>query len=185
MKLVESIQNKPKTVLGLDTSTNSMAFALIKDDKLINFGKINFYGSDIYERLADANKKTRAFADQYEFDFVCSEASVAVRSVQIAIKMAMVNGVILANLSYNGAKITTVAPLSWQKGISNSLYSKMEKLQIKKENPGKTPSWLANEIRKRRKQYTIDFVNDLYNINVTDNDVADAIGIAYWAMENI
>ena len=60
----------------------------------------------------------------------------------------------------------------------------MEKQEIVNSNPGKSVSWLKAHEREIRKQRTIRFVNTIYDKQITDNDVADAIGIGWYATNN-
>ncbi len=104
-----------------------------------------------------------------------------VRNKQVAISLAMFVGCIIGNLCYYGGQVQKIAPLEWQNGISNKTFSRIEKATFKKENPGKTLSWINSEIRRKRKQFTMDLVNLEYNINVIDDDCGDAVAIGhYW-----
>jgi hypothetical protein len=47
-------------------------------------------------------------------------------------------------------------------------------------NPGKSESWLKNEQRNYRKRRTASWVKRQFGIEVSDYDVADAFGIAYY-----
>ena len=56
-----------------------------------------------------------------------------------------------------------------------------EKEKLKKDNPGYAESWYKTKMRNERKQRTADWVKSQFNINITDFDVADSFGIAYYA----
>ena len=62
---------------------------------------------------------------------------------------------------------------------------KAEKEAIRIKHPGYADSWYKNQIRNMRKQRTADWAKSSFNIDVTDYDVADAIGIAYYANEEL
>ncbi len=51
MKLGELVKTKANRVLGIDASTNSVAFCLMEGDKPIRWGKVEFNGADIYEKI--------------------------------------------------------------------------------------------------------------------------------------
>lgn len=51
MKLAELVKTKAHRVLGIDASTNSVAFCLMENNIPIKWGKIEFAGSDIYENI--------------------------------------------------------------------------------------------------------------------------------------
>jgi hypothetical protein len=52
------------------------------------------------------------------------------------------------------------------------------------EFPGKSKNWYQNKSREIRKQRTINFVNTYYDKNLADDDVADAVGIGHYAINN-
>jgi hypothetical protein len=45
-------------------------------------------------------------------------------------------------------------------------------------------SWYKAYERNLRKERTIKFISINYDINIEDNDVADACGIGHWALNN-
>ncbi len=149
-------------------------------------GKINFKGSDIYEKVMDAGQKVKAFLDYYGgFEAIVIEHTVFMNSPKTAADLALVQGAILGAAGQTGTKVIgKVAPITWQNFIGNKKISKDEKLYIKSQNPGKSESWLKSYERDLRKQRTINFINVQYDRDITDNDVADACGIGHWAMNN-
>jgi hypothetical protein len=108
-----------------------------------------------------------------------------VRSTDTAIKLGMAIGVIIASVLHKGTEVVEVAPISWQSYIGNNNYTKAKKGEVKRANPGKSDSWIRNEIRERRKQYTIDYCNKKFKISNDDNDVSDAIGIGWYAVNHL
>jgi Holliday junction resolvasome RuvABC endonuclease subunit len=171
---------KANSVIGVDASTTSLAFAVLVENN-IEYGKIYFDGDTIIEKLMSARSAAENLADDYDIDFVAVEASVMVRSVSVAIKLAYFDSVILAELMREANGGVLVSPIEWQNFIGNANLTKAEKSAMKRKLPGKSASWYRSEVRTRRKQYTIDYVNNLFKIEVDDNDIADAIAIAHWA----
>ncbi len=178
-------KQKAATVMGIDSSTHSLAFAVIKGGQLIKYGKINFSGNTSYERLVDSREKILALKEQFDVDYIAIEKAIMVRSVDTAIKMGMALGVIISSIMDDGVRVVEVAPITWQSYIGNKNYDRTKKKKIKDDNPGKSDSWIKNKIREERKQYTIDFFNKKYSIAVDDNDVSDAVGIAYYASKEL
>jgi Flp pilus assembly secretin CpaC len=78
-----------------------------------------------------------------------------------------------------------VSPITWQNYIGNKKLDNMEKLEIAKQNPNKAASTLKTIEREVRKQKTIRFVNAYYDKNISDNDVADAVAIGHYAINNL
>jgi Holliday junction resolvasome RuvABC endonuclease subunit len=181
MKLGELIKTKAGRVLGIDASTNSIAFCLMENDEPLKWGKVDLVGSDIYEKIHDAKIKMHAMLDELKSDYIVVEGAVLVRSPDAVIKLSYVYGVVIAELMSTGAKVITISPSSWQAYIGNKNPTKDEKAAIRVKHPGYADSWYKNQLRNMRKQRTADYFNRKYNLNVVDFDVADSFGIAHYA----
>lgn len=181
MKLADLIKTKANRVLGIDASTNSIAFCLMENDTPIKWGKIELSGSNIYEKIYDAKKKMSLMLDELKSDYIVVEGAVLVRSPDAVIKLSYVYGVVIAELMSSGASVITISPTSWQAYIGNKNPTKMEKDKIRLENPGYADSWYKNKIREMRKQRTADYFNKKYGLAIDDFDVADSFGIAHYA----
>ena len=181
---ISNLVPTPKTLFCIDASTNSLAFSLFVDKELHSFGKINFVGATAYDKVVDAGKKVSAFLDAYgqEIDAIVIEHTVFMNSPKTAADLALVQGAILGAAGV--AKIRSVAPITWQNYIGNKKPSKQELFDFKTNNPGKSDSWIKTQIREQRKQKTIHFIEVQYSKIVKDNDVADAIGIGHYAINN-
>ena len=166
-------------VLGIDASTNSIAFCLMHDMYPIKWGEVKFHGSNVYERILDAKHKVKSLREKLDYDTICIEAAVSVKSVATGLKMAYMFGTIMGELMYDDTTIVEVHPLKWQGFINNPNFTKSEKETVKKDFPGKTDSWYKNKIRELRKQKTIVFATTL-GIDTDNDNVADAVGIAWW-----
>jgi Holliday junction resolvasome RuvABC endonuclease subunit len=181
MKLAELIKTKANRVLGIDASTNSVAFCLMEGDKPLKWGKIEFTGSDIYEKIYDAKKKMAVMLDELKSDYIVVEGAILVRSPDAVIKLSYVYGVVIAELMSTGAKVITISPTAWQAHIGNKNPTKAEKEAIRLKSPGYADSWYKNQIRNMRKQRTVDYFNERYGLKIDDFDVADSFGIAHYA----
>lgn len=185
MSLAKLSRTKASRVMGIDASTNSIAFAVFWNRRPVKWGKINLVGTDIYEKAGDANKKIEAWIAENPVDYIAIESAVFVKSPQVAIQLAYVYGSIIGNLVAKGVKVITVQPTTWQGHIGNKILSKQEKEKIKADFPGKSSSWYQNFGRNLRKQRTMDYFNDKWDMNLTDNDVGDALGIGYYAYHQL
>jgi Holliday junction resolvasome RuvABC endonuclease subunit len=184
VSLAKLVKPKSNKVLGIDASTNSLAFCLMHHDKAVKWGEINFEGSDVYERILDAKRKIKSFKKELDADFVVIEAAISVKSVATGMKMAYVFGAIMGELLSDNIKVVEVHPITWQSYLGNKNYTKAEKEAIKLEFPNKSDNWIKGKIRERRKQRTIDFVRTL-GIQTESDNVADAAGIAWYAINEI
>ena len=64
-KLSDLKKVKAKRVMGIDCSTYSLAFCVFYNRRPEKWGKINFEGRDVFERMADAAQKVHAMADPH------------------------------------------------------------------------------------------------------------------------
>jgi Holliday junction resolvasome RuvABC endonuclease subunit len=186
MVKLNSIVGKPAKILAIDASTNSLAFAFFDSKSLVSFGKIKYSGITTYDKVIDACKKTKAFLDIYgPVDAIVIEHTVFMNSPKTAADLALVQGGLLGAAGLSGVtQIKSVAPITWQNYIGNKKLTKEEKLAIRNQNPGKSESWLKTYERNLRKEKTINYINIQYDRMVSDNDVADAIGIGHYAINN-
>ena len=180
------VEVKPHRICAIDASTNSLAFSLFAGEDLESVGKINFEGSNTYEKVMDAGKKVKGFFDIYGgFEAIIIEHTVFMNSPKTAADLALVQGAILGAAGQTGTRVIgTVSPITWQNYIGNKKISKDEQLFIRSQHPGKSVSWYKTYERNLRKERTIKFINTIYDRTITDNDVADACGIGHWAIKN-
>lgn len=186
MGSLASLIGKPKRILAIDASTSSLAFSLFDSKDLVSFGKIKYTGITTYDKVIDACKKTKAFLDAYEkIDGIVIEHTVFMNSPKTAADLALVQGALLGAAGLSGVSvIKSVAPITWQNYIGNKKLTKEEKLEVRKDYPGKSESWYKNHERNLRKEKTINYINIQYDRVVSDPDVADAIGIGHYAVNN-
>jgi len=183
-KLLNSLA--PETIMSIDASTNSLAFAIFENKELVRYGKISFEGHTTYKKVADACKKTQAFMQLFgKIDAIVIEHTVFMNSPKTASDLALVQGGLLGAAGLSGVNIfKSVAPITWQNFIGNKKLTKEEQLDIRKEIPGKSESWYKNYERAIRKEKTIRFISVAYDKHVIDNDVADAIAIGHYAVNS-
>ena len=70
MTLASLAKTKANRVLGIDASTNSIAFCLMEDDKPLKWGKIELQGLDIYEKIHDAKNKMHSMLGELKSDYI-------------------------------------------------------------------------------------------------------------------
>jgi len=178
--------DQPSHICAIDASTNSLAFAFYTYKQLTGYGKINFEGSNIYEKVIDATAKTRALFNHYNMvNAIVIEHTVFMNSPKTAADLALVQGAILGGAGLTGiSTIGRVSPITWQNYLGNKKLSKEEQLQIRSANPGKSLSWYKSYERDFRKKRTIKLLEIAYDKKIDDYDVADAAGIGHWAINN-
>lgn len=179
------INPQPSRICSIDASTNSLAFAIFDNEELESVGKINFKGATTYDKVADACAKAKGVFNLFDVQAVVIEHTVFMNSPKTAADLALVQGALLGGMALAGVKIIkSINPIAWQTFIGNGRLTTPEKAEIRKANPGKSDSWYKNKEREFRKERTIRFVNTIYDRKITDNDIADAVGIGHYAIGN-
>jgi hypothetical protein len=183
---MKSLANRPDSFCSIDASTNSLAFAYFKNDSLVKYGKIKFFGNDIYEKIVDTSRKTKSFFNQFDdLDHIVIEQVIYLNSPKTAANLAMSHGALIASAAISGIDhMASVSPMQWQNWAGNKRLTVDEKDSIRKNTPNKSESWYKSQERLFRKQRTIKFVNEKYLIKIDDDDVADSIAIGSWAIDN-
>lgn len=176
-----SKQKEIKTVIGIDASTNSVAFCVFDKNGPQKWGEIEFKGVNTFERIGDARGKVTATFKNMDYDLICFEAATFVQSRETVILLSYAFGSILGSLMRPGVAVEKIPPITWQNAIGNKAFTKEEKAQLKTDNPDRKDAWLKEEMRKQRKQRTMDWVKNTYNIDTTNDNIADAIAVAHVA----
>lgn len=184
-KLAQIGNNKPNVIMAIDASTTSLAFSIFEGKSLVKYGKIRFDGLNAYQKLGDAARKTLPFLKNFKIDAIVIEHTVFINSPKTASDLALIQGALLGAARIAGIRTAgSINPITWQTYIGNGKLTAMEKQAIMNEFPNKTKTWYKAKEREVRKQKTITFVNGFYDKNIQDDDVADAVGIGHYAINN-
>jgi Holliday junction resolvasome RuvABC endonuclease subunit len=118
----------PETILAIDASTNSLAYAIFTNKELVDYGKINFSGINTYAKVIDAAQKVMNFSafnlQDMTIGAVVIEHTVFMNSPKTAADLALVQGSLLGTIGI--PTIRSVAPITWQNFIGNKKPSKEE-----------------------------------------------------------
>lgn len=166
-------------VLGIDHSTNTLAFCVSIDGQIKDWGEIQLSGNNVFEKMGDLHEKLDIEFNNVAINTLCIEKTVQVNSRDTVVKLAMIAGVIIGYFSSKGIKVFEVPALTWQAATAKPTLSKIDLAVLKTNNPGRTKSWYSNEARKIRKQRIIDWVETTFGI-IAPSDAADAICISYY-----
>lgn len=171
--------------MAIDASTTSLAFSIFNGKTLVRYGKIRFDGLNAYQKLGDAATKTLPFLKQFDIDAIVIEHTVFINSPKTASDLALIQGALLGAAKLAGIRTAgSINPITWQSFIGNNKLTNKEKQDMMNEFPGKSKTWYQNKSREIRKQRTIQFVNGFYDKSIQDDDVADAVGIGHYAINN-
>lgn len=175
---------KPQTIIAVDASTNSLAFSYFENGRLVKYGKIKFNGTDALYKAGDACKKSIQLFKMVNADALVVESAIYSNSPKTAMQLSIVQGAILGAAQVAGIKsIKSITPMQWQNYVGTKLLSVVEKQEIVRKNPGKSKSWYKGKERETRKQKTMDSVNKNFKVNISDDDVADAIGVGWYVSD--
>ena len=177
------------TFVSVDASTQSIAFA-IWDNELISWGKVVFQHKDksIYSKAGVIGKRTgaltKALLERHNIKDMVIEKPIFANSPMTASNLALGQGALVGAAIFGGIeRVVGVEPITWAAHIGNPNLTKKEKEQIKLDNPDASANKLKVIQRDFRKQRTMDFVNEKFNLSITDNDVGDAIAIGSYALD--
>jgi Holliday junction resolvasome RuvABC endonuclease subunit len=171
------------TVIGIDASTKTVAFSVFNEGKLTHYGSLDIDGKDIYRQCGDVNKKVYALCRRFEPDYVLIEAPIFVNNRAVVLKLSKLFGSIIGVIASQGIPVSDITPSGWMAEIGNPTRdSKTDKDRVKRENPNKSATWVKNELRKMRKQRTMDWVKQTYGVDISDDNVADAVAIGHYAV---
>lgn len=177
--------NIPDTIISIDASTNNIAYAVFKDKELISHNKVSFSGTSVFQKIASAVIEVHNVLKKHGSSAIVIERAVFINSPKTMSELSMVQGAILAGAALAGIRVFKgTNPVAWQSFIGNNVLTKAEKLEIMNNHPGKSKSYYKTLEREIRKQRTIKFVNINYDLDISDNDIADAIGIGHYAIRN-
>lgn len=185
--VIKSLVKKPATIIGIDCSTKSLAFAKFHKGEFVSCGEIFFEGKNMWQRLRSIHNAIEPMVEDgiLACDAVVFERAVSVgNNIDTAISLAYVYGAVIGALNQSNIKVAKVMPLTWQAFIGNPNLKADEKARIQKDFPGKTPSWYKAKGREVRKQKTLDFARQYAKIHTDSDNVGDAIGIGYYAVKN-
>lgn len=182
---LNKFSNTPDTFVSIDASTNNIAYAVFRNKELIAFKKVSFSGNNIFQKIASAVTVVHQVFEALGVKAVVIERAVFINSPKTMSELSMVQGAIIAGAALAGVKVFKgTNPIAWQTFLGNGKLTKDAKILIRRNNPDRSESWYKSHERELRKQKTISFVNINYDINIDDNDIADAIGLGHYAINN-
>jgi hypothetical protein len=165
-----------QNAVGLDCSTKSISFCHMEKGVPVRWGEIHLNGATAFERIFDAKQKVSSL--EIKADAVAIEAAIYVNNMKASIALAYVYGAVLGELMTDNSGVVAIEPLKWQSHIGNKLWTKAQKDKMAAENPGRAKTWYKQEVYRRRKQYTLDWVEREYGIHLDSDNVGDSFGLA-------
>lgn len=185
MSLKDIVSTSTEDFIAIDSSTTSIAFAAVADGAILKYGKIGFSGRTIYEKAGDMAKKTRWLFTLVPIKTIVIESTFYSNNPKTTANLNLAQGAIIgAACALCVETVWGVPPMVWQRGIGNGPWDKDRKIDLVARFPDRSDAWYKNRMRNERKLETIDIVNKEFGTSVSDNDVADALGIAMFTLQN-
>lgn len=176
---------KSRHVLGIDASTHTLAFCFMDNGVPLWWGEIDLgTGKDMHTRLGEAFTSIQAILDQAlagaDHVTCCIESAIKINNIKTTINLSYMYGIIIGAISARGIVVKEVSPITWQNYIGNKSLTPQEKKKILSENVGMSKSTVNNKIRAFRKQRTINWVKETFDIDIKSDNVSDSFGISYY-----
>lgn len=176
------------TILSIDPSTKSLAFAVVtrkgSQVKLKAKGKINFTGlDDVMTKLGCLNAVLPALIEQHKPDMVVIEQTIYIQNPQTSRLLSYVVGHMLGLSLYCNVKVRDVGPLEWKRWLGYKSVSKAEIAEWAKDFGDKEAKKIASFERKNRVKILLE--ERIPNLNEGDYDILDAIAIGIWASNTL
>jgi Holliday junction resolvasome RuvABC endonuclease subunit len=176
------------TIIAIDPSTKSLAFAVIERSgsqvKLKAKGKINFTGlDDVMSKLNCLNGILPAIIDHHKPDMVVIEQTIYIQNPQTSRLLSYVVGHMLGLALASKVKVKDVGPLEWKRWLGYKSVSKAEIAQWTKDIGEKEAKKKASFERKNRVKILLE--ERMPELDEGDYDVLDAIAIGIWAANTL
>lgn len=172
-------QPKPERVVGLDLSTEAIAYSLFVKGKLVKYGVLKMTGGTV-KRNYLANRYGRVLGDMLKPDLIAYESAVYIQNKKTVITLAEFFGAVVSSMCGPNTIVRKFIPVEWQNWIGNKALTKAEKAKL--NQAAKSVSWNKNFQRDFRKQRTMDWVNEKFDLEIKDDDISDAIAIGHTAV---
>src|SRR6476661_4276499 len=122
MGIVDKVKQNERVgierVMGVDASTNSLAYCVYDKSGPVKWDEITFEGSSVFERLAYAQNVIREI-DTAGIDMIVFESAIYVQNKKTVILLAYAFGAIISALMNRGMRVEEMNPLEWQNAIGN------------------------------------------------------------------
>ena len=181
----EPLTQGDRTILAIDPSSNSLAFAVAEcrngKQHLIGAGEIEFpKKANTIEKLAIVGSALPTIIDSFKPTEAMVEKTVYLQNPQTTVLLAYFVGHIMGTIIGKGIPVEDIPPMSWKPkiGYKNVTKKEMDTWGLDAKETKKKAAFERKERTKRIIRERIPLVNE-YNDNIFD-----AIAIAIYTLEN-
>lgn len=178
-------KEKVKTVLTIDPASHSLAWCITtREDgkiKLIKSDKISFIkNSTIEDKFNQIKLGITSICELYKPDVCYIEQSVYIQNFQTSRLLSYIIGFTWGMVSFTCKYVSDVSPLVWRSGIGYKNLTTKDKDLLKSNGQKKNIELKKKDERKRRVRVIIEEYFDANELDLGDDDIVDAVGIAIW-----
>lgn len=192
MALAYLKKEKVKTILTIDPASHSLAWCITEkiDNKvnLIKSDKISFLkSSSIEEKFSQIKLGIHQICELYKPDVCIIEQSVYIQNFQTSRLLSYIIGYTWGIASLSCKRVFDVSPLVWRSGVGYKNLTTKDKEFLKNDGRTKNIELKKKEERKRRVRVIIEEHFSIDDLDFSDDDIVDAVGIAiwYWKTQNV
>ena len=168
-------------VLGIDSSTFSIANTLVVDGEIKATTKIDLGKGELPTRLYKARRNFPGVLRGFAPDLVAVEQSIYVQSADAVRKLSYIIGIIMAETLVRDIEIVDVPPMQWKSFIGVKALTASRKNEIIKELGEKEGRKHITSLKKTMVQDVLRTKFPAWGNVLDDNDIADATAIALFA----
>ena len=178
-------KERVKTVLAIDPASHSLAWCIMERVEgnlvIIKTDKISFIkNSAIEEKFSQIKLGITSICDIYKPDVCVIEQSVYIQNFQTSRLLSYIIGFTWGMASFTCKRVLDVSPLVWRSGIGYKNLTIKDKDLLKENGQKKNIELKKKDERKRRVRVIIEeYFND-NDLDLGDDDIVDAVGIAIW-----
>lgn len=178
-------KEKVNTVLAIDPASHSLAWCIMQqvDDQLviIKTDKLTFIkNSTIDDKFSQIKFGITAICDLYKPDVCVIEQSVYIQNFQTSRLLSYIIGFTWGMASFTCKRVFDVSPLVWRSGVGYKNLTAKDKDALKENGQKKNIELKKKEERKRRVRVIIEQYFGADDLDLGDDDIVDAVGIAIW-----
>lgn len=191
MPLAYLKKEKAKTILTIDPASHSLAWCITEFHdgkvKLIKADKISFIkSSSIEDKFNQIKLGIQSICELYNPDVCIIEQSVYIQNFQTSRLLSYIIGFTWGIASLSCKKVFDVSPLVWRSGVGYKNLTPKDKEALQGDGRKKNIELKKKEERKRRVRVIIEQHFSANDLDLGDDDIVDAVGIAiwYWTTQN-
>lgn len=157
-----SFQVMDMKILALDQSTKHTGWSFWNDKQLIQYGVIDADEDEpVYDRMRYMGKRLTLLIRKLKPDHIVIEQVQFQSNYKVYSQLSQLQGVIIQILFERDKPFTLVEPTKWRSHLN-----------------------IKGNKREVVKAAAIQMVDDRYDVKVSE-DIAEAIGIGLWAIDNV